>query len=161
GYGAMVTAMLRPDLFAGFATHAGDALFDICYRREFADVARALRDGYDGSYERFFEDFRSRRPLSKGTDHTLINTWAMSAAYSAGELPFDVETAEVNEAVFARWLEWDPVRMASSRAEALRGMRAIWVDAGRSDEFFLDFGAVAFRRALADAGVPDEVVRFE
>jgi pimeloyl-ACP methyl ester carboxylesterase len=161
GFGAMVTAMLRPDLFAGFATHAGDALFEISYRREFVEAARALRDDYDGSFERFLTDFRSRRPLSKKTDHVLINTWAMSAAYSAGELPFDVETAEVKEDVFARWLDWDPVRMAVTRAEALRGMRAIWVDAGRNDEFFLDFGAVAFRRALATAGVPDEVVRFE
>src|SRR5436309_7265775 len=28
GYGAMVSAMLRPDVFSGFATHAGDALFE-------------------------------------------------------------------------------------------------------------------------------------
>jgi hypothetical protein len=161
GYGAMVTAMLRPELFSAFATHAGDALFEVCYRREFADAARALRDGYDGSYERFLVDFRSRRQLSKKADHVLINTWAMSAAYSAGELPFDVETAAVREDVFARWLEWDPVRMASARADAVRGMRGIWIDAGRSDEFFLDLAAVAFRRAVAAAGVPDEVVRFE
>jgi hypothetical protein len=46
-------------------------------------------------------------------------------------------------------------------ANALRGMRAIWVDAGRSDEFFLDLGAVAFRRALEQAGVRDDVVHFE
>src|SRR6266540_2618053 len=29
GYGAMVNAMLRPDVFGGFATHAGDSLFEI------------------------------------------------------------------------------------------------------------------------------------
>src|SRR5256886_16589463 len=29
GYGAMVTPMLRPDLFGGLATHAGDALFEM------------------------------------------------------------------------------------------------------------------------------------
>ena len=164
GYGAMVTAMLRPDLFDGFATHAGDALFETGYLREFPDAARALRDGYDGSYERFWADFRSGRPpFSKGSDHTLVNVWAMAAAYSGGELPFDVETAELREDVWARWLDWDPVRMARTPrfAEALRGMRAIWIDAGRSDEFFLDLGAAAFRRALGEAGVPDEVVRFE
>ena len=32
GYGAMVTPMLRPDLFGGLATHAGDALFEVCLR---------------------------------------------------------------------------------------------------------------------------------
>src|SRR5882724_1318072 len=35
GFGAMVNAMLRPDLFAGFATHAGDALFETSYAHEF------------------------------------------------------------------------------------------------------------------------------
>jgi S-formylglutathione hydrolase FrmB len=35
GYGAMVTPMLRPDLFRGFATHAGDALFETCYLPDF------------------------------------------------------------------------------------------------------------------------------
>jgi hypothetical protein len=40
-------------------------------------------------------------------------------------------------------------------------MRGFWIDAGRSDEYYLDLGAEAFRRALADAGVPDDLVRFE
>jgi S-formylglutathione hydrolase FrmB len=164
GYGAMVTAMLRPDLFSGFATHAGDALFENGYLHEFADVARALRDSYDGSYERFWEDFRSGRPaFAKRSDHILLDVWAMAAAYSAGELPFDTATGELRSDLWARWLEWDPVRMArdESFAEALRGMRAIWIDAGRSDEYFLDLGAEAFRCGVAAAGVADDVVHFE
>ncbi|HEY3071115.1 MAG TPA: alpha/beta hydrolase-fold protein, partial [Gaiellaceae bacterium] len=55
GYGAMVTPMLRPDLFGGLATHAGDALFEVCYQTEFRDDARTLRDDYEGSYEKFWE----------------------------------------------------------------------------------------------------------
>jgi hypothetical protein len=46
-------------------------------------------------------------------------------------------------------------------AEALRGMRAIWIDSGKSDEYYLDLGATAFRGVLEEIGVPDEVVRFE
>src|SRR5215471_8949914 len=34
GYGAMVWGMLRPDLFGAFATHSGDALFEVSYARE-------------------------------------------------------------------------------------------------------------------------------
>ena len=60
GYGAMVTPMLRPDLFGGLATHAGDALFENCYLPEFREVVRSLRDAYDGSYDAFWQDFRSR-----------------------------------------------------------------------------------------------------
>ena len=48
----MVTPMLRPDLFGGLATHAGDALFELCYLPDFRDAVRALRDRYDGSFDR-------------------------------------------------------------------------------------------------------------
>jgi S-formylglutathione hydrolase FrmB len=164
GYGAMVTPMLRPDLFGGLATHAGDALFEACYLPEFREAARALRDDYDGSFDRFWEDFRSRPAFSKESDHFLLNTWCMAACYSADEdgtvrLPFDPATAQLVPEVWERWLAWDPVRMVPRYADAIRSLRAIYVDAGTRDEFFLDLGAEAFRRALADVGVED--VHFE
>ena len=164
GYGAMVTPMLRPDVFAGLGTHAGDALFESCYALEFPRVVRALRDMYEGSYERFWDDFRSRPPLSKKHDHELVNSYCMAACYSANEdgsveLPFDLTTSELRPEVWERWLAWDPVRMAPRHGEALRSMRAIYIDAGRGDEFFLDLGAEAFRGALEALGITD--VHFE
>jgi hypothetical protein len=160
GYGAMVTPMLRPDLFGGLATHAGDALFEVCYQLEFPQVARALRDEHGGSYERFWEDFRSRPAMSKKEDAGLVNAYCMAACYSAEEdgsvsLPFDTATGELRPEVWERWLAWDPVRMVRRYAEALRGLRAIYIDAGTRDEYYLDLGAEAFRRALADIGVTD------
>ena len=70
GYGAAVTAMLRPDLFSGFASHAGGGLFEVSIRPFFRVAARALRERYEGSIERFLEELRtepgaaraSRRP---------------------------------------------------------------------------------------------------
>src|SRR5262249_19694080 len=35
GFGAMITPMLRPDLFGALATHAGDNLYELCYIPEF------------------------------------------------------------------------------------------------------------------------------
>ncbi len=160
GYGAMITPMLRPDLFGGLATHAGDALFETCYLPEFREAARALRDAYEGSYERFWEDFRSRPAFSKSNDHVLLNTWTMAACYSADadgtvRLPFDPATAELVPEIWERWLAWDPVRMVPARAHALRSLRAIYVDCGKRDQFYLDVGAEAFRRALERIGVTD------
>jgi S-formylglutathione hydrolase FrmB len=160
GYGAMVTPMLRPDLFGGLATHAGDALFEACYLPDFRECARALRDEHGGSYERFWADFRSRPAFSKKSDAVLLNVWCMAACYSADadgtvRLPFDVATAELLPAVWKRWLAWDPVRMAAERGDALRSLRAVYVDAGRRDEYFLDLGAEAFRAALEEQGVTD------
>jgi putative esterase len=160
GYGAMVVPMLRPDVFGGLATHAGDALFEHCYLRDFPDVVRPLRDEYDGSFEKFWEDFRSRPAFTKPSDYALLNTYAMAACYSANEdgsidLPFELETGKLREDVWERWLAWDPVRMARRHADALRGMRAIYIDAGRSDEYYLDLGAEAFRAALEELGITD------
>ena len=160
GYGSMVTPMLRPDLFGGLATHAGDALFENAYLPEFRETTRALRDHYDGSFDKFWEDFRTRPALSKDADHVLLNSWCMAACYSADDdgtirLPFDTDTGELIPEVWERWLAWDPVRMVAGHADAMRGMRAIYIDAGKGDEWFLDLGAEAFRRALADVGVTD------
>jgi S-formylglutathione hydrolase FrmB len=160
GYGAMVTPMLRPDLFGGLATHAGDALFETCYLPEFREAARALRDSYDGSFERFFDDFRARPALAKATDHILLNEWAMACCYSTDEdgtvrLPFDSDTGELVPSVWERWLAWDPVRMVSRHAEALRSLRAIYIDSGSRDQYYLDLGAEAFRRELERVGVED------
>lgn len=157
GYGAMITPMLRPDLFGGLASHAGDALFEVCFLPEFRDTVRALR-AYDGSFVAFWDDLHSRPPLSKPTDMILINMWCMASCWSTDDdgtvrLPFDLNTGAVDEEVWARWLEWDPVIMAASHAEALRGLSAIYVDAGNRDDFFLDLGAQAFVDALASIGV--------
>ncbi len=165
GYGAMVTPMLRPDLFGALATHAGDALFDVCYLPDFPRVARLLRDSYDGDYAKFLADRAGRLHGTKDSDNDLIELYGYAAAYSGNadgsvSLPFDDTGAPVPE-VWERWLRWDPVRMAAENAPALRSLRGIWIDAGRSDEYFLDFGATAFRRAVAAAGVPDERVHFE
>jgi S-formylglutathione hydrolase FrmB len=162
GYGAMVTPMLRPDLFGGLATHAGDALFENCYLPEFRESARALREEYGGSYERFWEDFRSRPALSKDSDHVLLDSWCMAACYSADEdgtvrVPFDPATGKLVPEVWERWLEKDPVRMVAEHAAALRGMKAIYIDAGKRDEWYLDLGAEAFRRELEAIGVTDVV----
>ena len=160
GYGAMITPMLRPDLWGGLATHAGDALFEACYFPEFSRSVRALRDEYDGSFEKFWDDFRSRPSFGKESDGYLLNDWCMAACYSADEdgtvhLPFDVATGRLIPEVWERWLAWDPVRMVAKHAESLRAMRAIYIDAGKRDDFFLDVGAGAFRQALEEVGVTD------
>jgi S-formylglutathione hydrolase FrmB len=160
GYGAMVLGMLRPDIWGGFATHAGDALFEVSYLPDFREAVRVLRDEYGGSYERFWEDFRSRPALSKKHDGTLVEIYGVAAAYSAAadgtpQLPFDIDTGMLIPEVWERWLAHDPVRMVSVHADALRSMRAIYVDAGKRDEYYLDLGAEAFRRELEAIGITD------
>lgn len=165
GFGAMITPMLRPDVFGALATHAGDALYEYSYLPEFAKAVRYLRS-YDGDIQKWWADFRSRTSFTKEEDSTLLILLGCSACFSADDdgtvrLPFDPVTGELVPDRWQRWLDWDPVRMVDRYADALLSQRAIWIDAGTRDEWYLDLGAQAFRAGLTRIGVPDDRVRFE
>lgn len=165
GLGAAVSAMLRPDLFGAFATHSGDSLSEAQYQPHFLTAARHLR-AYDGDIFRWWDDFRSRVAFTKPEDLNLLEILGVSACVSPGPdgtptLPFDPRTGALRAQEWQRWLAWDPVRMAAVHADALRTQLGIWIDAGTHDEWFLDLGALAFRDAIAEAGVPDSRVHFE
>jgi S-formylglutathione hydrolase FrmB len=96
GFGAMITPMLRPDLFGALASHAGDALYEQCYLRDFGNAVRALR-AYDGDIWAWRDDFGSRVPFTAPADGELIGVLAVAAAFSANDdgtidLPFDTRT---------------------------------------------------------------------
>jgi Putative esterase len=165
GFGAMVTPMLRPDLFGALASHAGDSLYEMCYIPDFAKSARYLRD-HDGDIWAWWRDFGSRTPFTKEGDGTLLMLLGVAACFSARddgtvELPFDPGTGRLRPEPWQRWLDWDPVRMVPRYADALRSLRGIWIDAGTRDDWFLDLGATAFREALLEAGVAKDVISFE
>lgn len=163
GFGAMITPMLRPDLFGGLATHAGDGMYECCYIPEFAKAVRLLRD-HDGDIFKWWKDFQSRPAFMKEGDDVLLITLGVAACFSARddgtpELPFDPRNGRLRDDVWARWLAWDPVRMVPRYADALRSLRAVWIDAGTRDEWYLDLAATGFRDELARIGVTD--VSFE
>ena len=167
GFGAMITPMLRPDLFGLLATHAGDALYEGCYVPEFLAAARSLR-AYDGDVWRFWADFHRREPMAQEDDASLVLLLGCAACFSADDdgtvhLPFDPRTGRLVDDVWARWLAWDPVRMLErpAYAQAMRSMRAVWIDAGTRDQWFLDLGAQAFRDGLREVGLPDDRIAFE
>jgi hypothetical protein len=161
GYGAMVVPMVRPDVFSALASHAGDALFEACYAPWFPETARKLRDEFDGSYEVFFQRLANADHMDWSSLGTPLEMYGYAAAYSPDPsspgkalLPFEIATGRLHDDVWALWLDKDPVRMARPSADALRSMRRIYLDAGRSDEFFLDLGAQAFAAELDALGVP-------
>jgi hypothetical protein len=166
GYGALVTPMLRPELFSALACHCGDSLFEACYLPDFPKFVRALREEYAGSFERFLAERKDRAFGSRESDWDLMEVYGYAACYSADDdgtvrLPFDLETGRLVDEVWQRWLERDPVRMVPRHAEALRSMRGIWLDAGRRDEYFLDLGMTAVSRELEAIGVAHTLELFD
>jgi Putative esterase len=168
GYGAMVVPMMRADVFGGLASHAGDSLFEMSMIPGFREAVRTLRDDFDGSYEVFLQRVAK-------ADHFDMNTWGeplmiygCAVAYTPDPdapgkplLPFEVQTGRLVEDVWTRWLELDPVRMVPRHAEAMRAMRHIYLDGGRSDEWFLDLGAQAVAAELDKLGVSHTLELFD
>jgi Putative esterase len=168
GYGAMVVPMLRPDVFGALASHAGDALFECSYMREFPVIARQLRDDFDGSIEPLLERAREGPAFDWGRYGAAFSMYAYACAYTPDPdrpghalLPFDTLTGRVIDEVWERWLALDPVRMVERHADALRSMRRIYLDAGKQDEFFLDLGAQAFSAELTRHRIEHTLELFE
>jgi S-formylglutathione hydrolase FrmB len=168
GYGAMVVPMMRPDVFGALASHAGDALFECSYVPGFGETARKLRDEFEGSYDVFFERLAEADRFDMDRFGAALMNYGCAACFSPDPdrpgkalLPFDVSTGRLVDEVWERWLELDPVRMAPRHADALRSMRRIYLDAGRSDEWYLDLGAQAFATELEKLGADHTLELFD
>ena len=169
GYGAMVVPMVRSEVFNGLASHAGDALFEVCYAPEFRQIARDLRDHFDGSYEHFWKRWRvPDGPAMMDRFWGIFEIYGYAACYTPDEshppdaiLPFDIETGRLIDDVWDKWLAWDPVRMAPRHGDDLHKMKLIYLDAGDNDDYFLDLGAKAFAKELTKLGVGYQLDHFD
>jgi enterochelin esterase-like enzyme len=165
GYGALIMGMRHADLFSAIACHSGDTAFDLCYRPDFPKTAVALeRAGGIAAWLREFEA-KVKKP---GSDIGVINIIAMAACYSPDQdaplgiaLPFDLETCELREEIWSRWLAWDPLVMLEDYAGALRSLRLLFIDCGTRDEFNLQFGARQLVRRLQAHGIAHEYQEFD
>jgi enterochelin esterase family protein len=171
GYGALVAAIQRPDVFGAVGSHAGDSAFDLSCIPAFGRTLLALEK--HGGLAGFLAWFEAQ-PQKPGAAIEVMMTLCCAAAWSPTtdgpygfgvgfELPFDARTGQLDERVWHRWLAWDPVRMVErpEAQAALRGMRAIYLDAGLSDEYSLQLGARQIAARLAAAGIAHVHEEFE
>jgi hypothetical protein len=168
GYGAMVVPMMRPEVFGALASHAGDALFECSLLPEFPQVVRALRDRFENSWEVLRRRMAEAPAFDYGRFGTAFEIYGYACCYTPdadrpgeGLVPFELGTGRLIEDVWERWLALDPVRMAPAHAAQLRSMRRIYLDAGRSDEAFLDLGARAFSEVLESLEVGHTIELFD
>lgn len=158
-YGAFRLPLDHPGCFQAIAAHAPDAGFEVVYPPDFPGAVETLRQV--GGIQAWLKDWGSRRGV-KGADHSVANLLAMACCYSPNlespngglpaDLPVDLDTAEVIEAVMARWMTHDIVPLVQQRPTALQGT-AIWLDVGRRDEYRLQVGARRLHRAVQAAGL--------
>src|SRR5215468_10966160 len=165
GYGAIVHGMRRPDVWAAFACHSGDAAFEISYME---DMPKALNElaKYGRSIEKFMTHFEQTKKPTE-TETLVINALAMAATYDPDptqflgiRLPVDLETCELIPERWANWLAHDPARIVDSHAANLRRLKGIYVDCGDVDQFHLHYGARRIHRALDRLGIAHRYEEF-
>ncbi len=153
GYGSLIMGMRHADTFGLVCSTAGDAYFEYCYPMDFAKAYRLI----NGNAADFMKKVWTTEKHGKD-DHAAINTIGMAACYSPNganfDLPFDLETGEIRQDVWARWLEHDPIRLVEKSVENLKSLKLLFIDAGSRDEFALDVGARILSKKLTHLGVP-------
>jgi enterochelin esterase-like enzyme len=155
GYGALYLSMHFPDTWGAAASHAGDAGFEWLFLPEFPGACSAINQA-GGDIGAFLRKFWSSKQPGSG-DFSALMVIAMAASYDPSpdepwgiRLPFDLETLELDDQAWARWLEFDPLNMIDAPAcqEALRGLRGLYLDVGTRDQYNIQFGNRRLARKL-------------
>jgi hypothetical protein len=182
GYGAMLHGMKYARYWGAIANHSGDAYFDFVYRTDWPNTlnelakhrekrrrtgpidvraeGRAVADGDDdGRVRRFLDHVWKRDKLTETELHALMNL-CMAATYDPDpdaelgfRLPFDLETGELIDRRWRRWLQHDPIHLVGRYARSLESLRGIFVDCGWRDQYQIHFGARILSKRLAEHGI--------
>lgn len=166
GFGALWLSMLHPELFGLAASHSGDIGFDLVYKPVLGELLRyAERAGVAGLQDLLRSPGEAMR---KGAPFLALDMLAMASVYSPNpkeplgvDLPVDLATGAQRTEVWAKWLAHDPIEAAAKHQDALRGMKLLYFDCGRFDEYNLVYGARLFAQKLRELNIPFTFEEFE
>ena len=178
GYGAIVHGMKYAKYWGAIADHSGDSYFDFVYRSDWPNTLNALAkyakpkrmagaidvparskatgEGLDdGRIAAFLNALWKKKKLAGPDGHAVMNL-CMAATYDPDpsapngfRVPFDLETGELIESRWKKWLAHDPINMVGPYADALRSLRGIYIDCGWADQFHIHYGARILSKRLA------------
>jgi len=158
GFGSLYLSMQYPGTFAALASHSGDSYFEYAYPRGFVDAQRTL-ERYDWDIAAFVDSFE-KKPKRPPAEYSAMEMLGYTAAYTPRsakaydlEFPFDRQTGQLRQDVFARWLAFDPVEMCGHKQTELARLRLRYIDCGRRDEYALDVGARVLAQRIRDLGL--------
>lgn len=187
GYGAMVHGLKYARYWGGVGNHSGDAYFDFVYKAEWPKVLTALQ-GFadpalsagqrhsrlaqanpgqdDGRIARFLDYCWSTQKPS-GTDITVLMMVCMAATYDPDprapngfRLPYDLETGELLERRWKAWLKHDPIHMVARYKDNLKKLKAIFIDCGWRDQYYIHFGSRQLSNQLRKHGITHRYEEF-
>ena len=121
---------------------------------------KRLADGLDdGRIRRFLDAVWKKEKLSSAEGHCIMNL-CMAATYDADpraplgfRVPFNMETGELIEERWRRWLRHDPVNLVGRYRDNLKSLRGIYIDCGWRDQYHIHYGSRILSKRLAAAGI--------
>jgi enterochelin esterase-like enzyme len=166
GFGAVRLALDFPSSFGAIACHSGDMGFDVAYRHDLLVLIQELAR-FDNDPEKFIRYSRSAVKLRHTEVHALM-LLGMAATYSPNpdsacgfDIPIDLWTGEIRPEVWNRWLDHDPVLRVEKTWKNLSGLKQIFIDCGKRDQYNLHFGARQLAKKLAALKIPHIYEEFD
>jgi hypothetical protein len=121
----------------------------------------------DGRIRRFLRTVWQKPGLSHAEGHAIMNI-CMAATYDPDasaplgfRVPFHLDTGQIIEARWRRWLRHDPVRLVGKYADNLRSLRGIYLDCGWRDQYQIHYGSRQLSRQLAAHGITHRYEEFD
>ncbi len=159
GFGALHLVTQAPGRFQAAASIAGDCHFPYLFAGERLVALREFQR-WQGDPAAFLQAFFDK-PVLSGDAHGALNLLAMAACYSPNpraplgfDLPIDLHTGAWIESVWQRWLAFDPVQAIPQAPQGVRRLDWLYLEAGTTDEFHLQFALRVLVQRLAKLEIP-------
>jgi S-formylglutathione hydrolase FrmB len=121
----------------------------------------------DGRVKRFLDAVWAKEKLSPAEGHCIMNL-CMAATYDADpkaplgfRLPFNLDSGELIDKRWQRWLEHDPILLVDTYKASLRKLKGIYIDCGWRDQYHIHYGTRILSLRLEEAGIPHMYQEFD
>ena len=162
GYGAIYLSTKYPKDFPYMMAIAPDSMFEINF----------LKDMYiSANYLQHFEQKSFLKKLTNGelnhlkNFHPIVAAVSMSACYCPrGEkilFPIDCHTGAINESLWKKCLEKDPIHFLPKRITNTKKLKGIYLDVGNRDEFYLHMGARQMKNLWKKNKIPHHYTEYD
>ena len=167
GFGALHNAIHHPKEWHAIASHSGDVGFDILYRADFPTTATQINQ--QGNLDDFLAHVKTCTKLNSADFHALM-ICAMAASYDSKtgisegygiRLPFDLNTCQIDEAIWERWLTFDPLYSIKQNQNSLKKLDFFYIDCGNKDQYGIQYGSRILIKSLQEYGINHHWEEFE
>jgi enterochelin esterase-like enzyme len=168
GFGALITGMIRPEVFKTICSSAGDTVYELSLMKNPAfAVAEIEKAGGLAGFIKEFLSLSTYANIAPSKFDTML-TLAMAPCYAPntksaplyGDPFFDLKTGEIIPEIWEKYLAWDPVRMVEQYASNLKQLDYVLLEAGLQDEHGLHLGHRQLAKKFKTLGVSHDIVEY-